>query len=69
MSSSTPKVAARRGHSPDDWQQIMELFEELNHEGRNIVMITHDINIAKHAKRIVNILDGELTEMEMIPYV
>lgn len=46
--------------------QIMELFEELNHEGRNIVMITHDINIAKHGKRIVNILDGELTEMEMI---
>jgi putative ABC transport system ATP-binding protein len=50
-------------------QQIMELFEELNREGRTIVMITHDINIAKHAKRIVNILDGELTEMEMIPNV
>lgn len=50
-------------------QQIMELFEELNHEGRTIVMITHDINIAKHGKRIVNILDGELTEMEMIPNV
>lgn len=47
--------------------QIMELFEELNKEGRTIVMITHDINIAKHGKRIVNILDGELTEMEMIP--
>ncbi|MDF2672974.1 MAG: ABC-type antimicrobial peptide transport system, ATPase component [Clostridiales bacterium] len=50
-------------------QQIMELFEELNHEGRTIVMITHDTNIAKYAKRIVNILDGELTEMEMIPNV
>lgn len=50
-------------------QQIMELFEELNQEGRSIVMITHDINIAKHAKRIVSILDGELTEMEMIPNV
>lgn len=50
-------------------QQIMELFEELNKEGRSIVMITHDINIAKHAKRIVSILDGELTEMEMIPNV
>lgn len=50
-------------------QQIMELFEELNHDGRTIIMITHDINIAKHAKRIVNILDGELTEMEMVPNV
>jgi putative ABC transport system ATP-binding protein len=43
-------------------QQIMGLFEELNAEGRTIIMITHDINIAKHAKRIVNILDGRLSE-------
>lgn len=50
-------------------QQIMELFEELNREGRSIVMITHDINIARHGKRIVSILDGELTEMEMISNV
>lgn len=50
-------------------QQIMELFKELNQEGRSIVMITHDINIAKYAKRIVSILDGELTEMEMIQNV
>ncbi|KPU44791.1 macrolide export ATP-binding/permease protein MacB [Oxobacter pfennigii] len=42
--------------------QIMELFLELNKEGRTIIMITHDINIAKHAKRIINILDGNLSE-------
>ncbi len=42
--------------------QIMELFEELNDDGKTIIMITHDINIARHAKRIVNILDGRLTE-------
>ncbi|WP_198027715.1 ABC transporter ATP-binding protein [Paenibacillus forsythiae] len=42
--------------------QVMELFEELNHDGRTIVMITHDIKIARHAKRIVHILDGHLTE-------
>ncbi|HEX2945274.1 MAG TPA: ABC transporter ATP-binding protein [Clostridia bacterium] len=42
--------------------QIMELFEELNSEGRTIIMITHDINIAAHAGRIVNILDGRLSE-------
>ena len=45
--------------------QIMDLFEELNAEGRTIIMITHDINIAKHAKRIVNILDGRLSEQEV----
>ena len=40
----------------------MELFCELNREGRTIVMITHDLKIARHATRIVNILDGELSE-------
>lgn len=42
--------------------QVMELFEELNHDGRTIIMITHDQNIACHARRVVNILDGILTE-------
>lgn len=42
--------------------QILDLFQELNREGRTIVVITHDRNIAKYAKRIVNIIDGRLTE-------
>ncbi len=44
--------------------QVMELFEEINREGRTIIMITHDISIAKHAKRVIRILDGYLTEQE-----
>ncbi len=43
-------------------KQVMELFQELNEEGRTIIMITHDANIAKHAHRIVKILDGKLSE-------
>ena len=43
-------------------RQIMELFSELNAEGRTIIMITHDMNIAAHARRVVHIIDGELTE-------
>ena len=43
-------------------KQVMALFRELNEEGRTIIMITHDIGIAKYAKRIVRILDGELEE-------
>ncbi len=43
-------------------KQVMELFEAINKEGRTVVMITHDLGIAKHAKRIVNILDGRLSE-------
>lgn len=43
-------------------KQVMELFKELNDEGRTIIMITHDANIARHAHRIVKILDGKLSE-------
>lgn len=43
-------------------KQIMELFEDLNKEGVTIVMITHDKAIASHAKRVVHIIDGEITE-------
>lgn len=39
---------------------VMELFEELNKDGVTIVMITHEPEIAEHAKRIMYIRDGEL---------
>lgn len=42
--------------------QVLELFQKLNEEGVTIVMITHDPNVAKHAKRTVYIFDGELSE-------
>ena len=42
--------------------QIMALFQELNDEHRTIIMITHDMNIARHARRVVHIIDGEITE-------
>ena len=45
-------------------KQIMELFEELHGEGHTIIMITHDLNVAKKARRVVHIIDGELTEAE-----
>jgi putative ABC transport system ATP-binding protein len=42
--------------------QIMELFNEINQEGKTIIMITHDKEIAKNARRIIHILDGQLRE-------
>ena len=41
-------------------KQIMDLFHSLNEEGMSILMITHDIDIAAHAKRIAIIRDGVL---------
>jgi len=43
-------------------RQVMALFRELNDEGHTIIMITHDMNIAQNARRVVHIIDGELTE-------
>ena len=44
--------------------QIIELFKQLNKEGKTIIMITHDPKIAKQAKRIVHILDGRMYSAE-----
>lgn len=41
---------------------IIEYFERLNEEGKTIIMITHDINVAGRAKRTINILDGVLMD-------
>ncbi len=46
-------------------RQVMDLFHDLNEEGRTIIMITHDKHIAEHAKRIVRILDGNIGEGEL----
>jgi putative ABC transport system ATP-binding protein len=41
---------------------ILALFEELSDAGRTIVMITHEHDVAEHARRMVHIYDGLLTE-------
>lgn len=43
-------------------KDIMNLIKSLNEEGRTVVMITHDMEIAKKAKRIIRIKDGVLYE-------
>ena len=42
----------------------MDELEKLNNQGQTIILITHDINIASRAKRIVRISDGKLYEEE-----
>lgn len=47
-------------------EQVMDLFKRLNEEGVTILMITHDPEIAAHARRVVMIRDGELSEKEVV---
>lgn len=39
---------------------IMKIFQDLNDEGVTIVMVTHESDIARHAKRIIRFRDGEI---------
>ncbi|MGT2924028.1 ABC transporter ATP-binding protein [Streptococcus caviae] len=41
--------------------QIMELLTQLNHEGKTIIMVTHEPEIADYATRKIVIRDGEIT--------
>ena len=41
-------------------EEIMGIFQHLNDEGHTIVMITHEPDIAEHAKRVITIRDGKL---------
>lgn len=41
-------------------EEVMAIFQELNREGHTIIMITHEPDIAAHAKRIIHVRDGKL---------
>jgi putative ABC transport system ATP-binding protein len=40
----------------------MALFDELNRQGNTIVLVTHEEDIASHARRIVRLRDGKILE-------
>jgi len=41
-------------------QEIMDMFIKLNKEGKTIIMVTHDNNLAKKARHIVRLRDGRI---------
>ncbi len=45
--------------------ELMEMFDELNALGNTIVLITHDLQIAAHAKRALHIVDGRIIEPDV----
>ena len=54
----TGALDSKAGH------QIMDIFEQLNDQGATIVMITHEKQVARRAKEIVFLRDGQLTNGE-----
>jgi len=43
-------------------EEIMGIFQQLNKEGATIILVTHELDIAEHSKRVVTFRDGELIE-------
>ena len=46
-------------------EEVMAIFQDLNKEGHTIVMITHEPDIAAHAKRIIHVKDGNILKDEI----
>lgn len=40
--------------------EIMQVFTELNNEGKTVIIVTHDLGIARQCKRVIEISDGEI---------
>ncbi len=46
--------------------EIMRLFDELHKQGNTIIVVTHERDIALHAKRVITILDGQIATDEFV---
>ena len=44
-------------------REILDVFHEINDQGRTIVIVTHDTNVARHCRREVRIRDGQIVDI------
>lgn len=46
--------------------EIMNLFNEIHQDGNTVVMVTHEEDIAKYAKRTIRMIDGKLADQLIV---
>ena len=47
-------------------EEIMALFQELNRQGKTVVIVTHEEDVAKHCKRIIRFRDGRVLSDDFV---
>lgn len=57
----TGNLDSKSGH------EVVEILKNLNKEGRTIVVVTHDLELAKMARRVIKILDGQIVSDTGMP--
>jgi putative ABC transport system ATP-binding protein len=50
-------------------EEIMKIFNKLHQEGHTIIMVTHELEVAKYAQRIIHLRDGVIENDEVIENV
>ena len=43
-------------------REILDLFDDLNRQGHTVILVTHDMSVAAHAKRLIRIVDGLIAD-------
>ena len=52
----TGNLDSKSGH------EIMNILDELHNRGNTIILVTHEDDIAQHARRVIRLFDGKITE-------
>lgn len=47
-------------------EEIMALFQDLNREGKTVIIVTHEEDVARHCKRIIRFRDGRIQRDEIV---